>query len=117
MKENSWLKIKREQWKRAMLIPIVLDVREQKFESSDKPVREYERTLFLSMLVFSTIAKTVFFVTKWLGLYYVAFVLMAMVIAVSLFHLLVPPRLSNTRLTYLGCSLLFGWMLLLPDFH
>ena len=108
MKKKSWLK-------RTMISPVFLNYEEQKFEPPDKPVREYERILFLAMLNLSCIAKLLSFVTKWRGLHFVALGLIIIVVVVSLFHLLVPPHISNTRLTYLGCSLLIGWAFLLPD--
>lgn len=116
MKKGSWLQAKREQWKKTMLNPIDPNIQEQKFEPLDKPVQEYERTLFLYMLLTSIMAKIIFFVTKWRGIHLIAFVFVILVIALSLFRLLVPPRLSKLRLTYLGCSLIMGWILLHPDF-
>ncbi len=84
------------------------------YEPKDKPVLWFEYFLFLCALGVAALAMvTSWMVSCWSPLRQAGLILMGLVILVSCFHLLVPPRLSATRLFFIilnliGCSLLLS---------
>ena len=80
------------------------------FEPVDKPMRLYETVLFLAAQVLAIAALS----THSRAVELVAVASLALLIALSLWKLLVPPRLSATRCAFVFAGLLWLYLLWHP---
>jgi len=88
--------------------------KERRFESPDKPVVCYEYLLLLIMLLMFGLARFISFWTCSSIIITIAIIMNSIFLAITLFHLLVPPRLSGIRCSHILICLIFFVIFLDP---